>query len=310
MSKNQFRVGAEEKNARLDRMLQKFTGLSRKKVKGLLDQGRVQVNGRKVVIASWEMQPGDTVTITTEETAASASQHYLKIVHEDADLLVVDKDPGVPCEQSALATRPTMVSIVNAYLHRKFPHLKHHYLGLVHRLDRDTSGLMVYSKTREGNRIGEQFRRHSIRRRYLAVVEGRVESNTDTIKGFLKKTDLLRGGRKVTTATEASGRKAVTRYRVLERYESATLIEVQPDTGRTHQIRVQLASIGHPIVGDKIYGGERVDASSGRVRGFPRQALHACLLGFHHPVTGAKMEFSSELPRDMRRLVDRLRIRS
>ncbi len=292
---------------RLDRVLALLADFSRKKAKALLDQGRVFVNGRKVFIASWVMRPGDRIEIRSEKEVliTPAEKHFLKIVHEDAHILVVEKDAGVPCEASPVATKPTLVSILNAYFKRKEPHLKHHYLGLVHRLDRDTSGLMVYSKTKDANRIADQFKRHTIGRKYMAVVEGRMDDTRGTIEGFLKKNTLLKGGRKVATSTAESGQHAVTHYRVFERYEKATLAEITLNTGRTHQIRVHLSSIGHPVVGDTIYRGKAAPAVP-----FGRQALHASYLKFHHPVTGEPMEFRSELPRDMRRLVDKLRFSS
>lgn len=308
MSKKElFKVSTGLAGRRLDRVLQIFAGLSRKKAKGLLDQGRVFVNGRKVVIASWEMKKGDRLEIEREggQTETDAQEYYLKVAHEDADLLVIEKDPGVACEKSLIATKPTIIAIINAYFKRKYPHLKHHYLGLVHRLDTETSGLMVYTKTKEANPpLTDQFKRHTIKRKYTAVVQGRIEADDGKIEGYLKKSGLLAGGKKVQLSTRESGRLAVTRFRVLERYHDATLVEIELNTGRTHQIRVQMASIGHPVIGDKIYGGER------RTIPFPRQALHASFLGFHHPVTGQKMEFRSDLPRDMRRLVNRLRVRS
>lgn len=315
---------------RLDRVLQCLTALSRKKVKAQLDRGRVKLNGRKVVIASWIANPGDRIELLPEETEATetvpdAKPYYLKVVYEDPNLLVIEKDSGIPCEPSTISTRPSIVAIINAYLKRKYPHLKHHYLGLVHRLDRETSGLMVYSKTREANQITDQFKRHSIERRYLAIVQGRIEGEGGKVEGFLKKSALLKGGKKVAIGTEASGRHAVTHYRVKERYAGATLIEVKLNTGRTHQIRVQMDSIGHPILGDKIYGrtifSDKEPALPGRSRSggglgggreapprFNRQALHASFLSFHHPVTHKKMEFKSELPKDLRRLVDHLRL--
>ncbi len=297
---------------RVDRVLQTMTGLSRKKVKSLLDQGRIAINDRKVVIASWQVKKGDRIEIQEEDTPPiSADQYFLKVVHEDKDIIVVEKDAGISCETSAVATRPSLVAIINAYFKRKYTFLKHHYLGLVHRLDRETSGLMVYSKTKDANKISQQFKRHAIERKYLAVVEGPVKSEGGTIDSYLKKSDLLSGGKKVTLSTQDSGMKAVTLFRVLERYPQATLVEIQLNTGRTHQIRVHMASIGHPVIGDKIYrAGIKGLSKETPAVAFPRQALHASFLGFHHPVTGEKMEFESELPRDMRKLVDRLRMRS
>ncbi len=297
----------KESALRLDKMLQEKTGLSRKKVKRLLDEGRVLLNNRKVVIASWDVHPRDQIKILAEgeESLPQADRHFLKVIHEDHDLLVIEKDPGLSCEKSAVATRPSIVSVINAYLKRKYPHLKGHYVGLVHRLDQGTSGLMVYTKTKEANKITDQFKRHTIRRKYLAIVEGRVDKENGIIEGYLKKSDLLQGGRKVTVSTPESGRHAVTRFQVKERYQNATLVEIRLDTGRTHQIRVHMASIKHPVAGDKNYG----DHKAPRIT-FSRQALHASFLGFHHPITGQKMEFSSELPRDLRKLIDRLRMAS
>jgi 23S rRNA pseudouridine1911/1915/1917 synthase len=310
MSKTPFKVPENLAGERLDRVLQAFAGISRKKAKSLLDRGFVFVNGRKVVIASWELRQGDRLEIKEEGEgrSADAEPYYLKVVYEDNALLVVEKEAGISCERSPIATKPTMTAVINAYFKRKYPHLKHHYLGLVHRLDTETSGLMVYTKTKEANRITDQFKRHTIRRKYLAVVEGRIEEGGGKIESFLKKSDLLKGGRKVALSTPESGRRALTKFRVLERYPNATLAEVELNTGRTHQIRVQMASIGHPVIGDKIYG--RGEIHHAPTTHFPRQALHASFLGFHHPVTHQKMEFRSELPRDMRRLVDKLRIRS
>ncbi|HEX5035746.1 MAG TPA: RluA family pseudouridine synthase [bacterium] len=290
----------------MDRVLPILLGLSRKKVKTLLDAGRIFINGRKVIIASWMTKSGDKIEIASEDAEAStpvAMKYFLKVVHEDSDILVIEKDAGIGCEPSTIATRPSIVSIINGYLKRKYPHLKHHYLGLVHRLDRDTSGLMVYTKTKDANKITDQFKRHTIKRKYLAVVAGRVPKEQGRIEGFLKKSDLLKGGQKVAVGTAASGQKAVTDYRVIERYGHATLVEILLNTGRTHQIRVHMASIGHPILGDRIYGHKKDTIP------FARQALHAGYLMFHHPVTGQKMEFVADLPKDMRRLVDRLRLK-
>lgn len=290
---------------RLDRALQEKTGLSRKKVKALLDAGRVLVKGRKVVIASWEVGPEDKIEVLDETLPfhPEADRYFLKVVYQDPHLLVVEKEAGVPCEKSPIAIRPTMVEIVNHYLKRTSGQ-RHPYVGPVHRLDQETSGLMVFTKSEEANRISAQFKDHAIRRSYLAVVAGRVEKPSGVIEGYLQKSPLLKGGRKVKPSTPASGHKAVTRYRVLERYEAATLVEMTLNTGRTHQIRVQMAAEGHPIIGDKIY---RSLETPSPIR-FPRQALHASHLGFKHPITGEKREFRSELPRDLQRLVQRLRL--
>ena len=164
---------------------------------------------------------------------------------------------------------------------------------------------MVYSKTKEGNKVADQFKRHTIKRKYFVLVAGQVSDEQGKIEGFIEKSPLLKGGQKVKTATPEAGRFASTEFRVLERYPHATLLEVKINTGRTHQIRLHLGSIGHPVVGDKIYGKK---GAINCAPTFPRQALHACYLKFHHPLTGEPLEFVSELPKDMRKLVDRLRL--
>ncbi|MDO8644675.1 MAG: RluA family pseudouridine synthase, partial [bacterium] len=149
-------------------------------------------------------------------------------------------------------------------------------------------------KTKEGNRITDQFKRQTVVRRYMAVVAGRVKGEQGRLEGYLAPADLPRG-QKVKLVPRGKGKRALTQYTVLERYGDVTLLEVLIKTGRTHQIRVQLAGAGHPIVGDKIYGDPAFP--------FKRQALHASYLLFKHPVTGKKMEMTSKLPRDLRRFV-------
>ncbi len=300
-----FKISDAQDGERLDLALKSLAKMSRKKVKSLLDSGQVFVNNRKVIIASWEVEEGNVIQVKGIDDAEelSADGHYLKVLYEDTNILVVEKEAGILCEKSPIATKPTLVAIINAYFKRKMPHLKHHYLGLVHRLDQDTSGIMVYSKTREANRITDQFKKHTIKRKYLAIVEGRVTSEQGKVQSYLKKSTLLSAGKKVVASTPEAGRLAITQYRLLERYDRATLLELNLNTGRTHQIRVQMASLGHPLVGDLIYGKD----FKGPKIFFARQALHASYLCFRHPITGTKMEFRSELPRDMRRLMERLR---
>ncbi|OGQ28991.1 MAG: hypothetical protein A3I75_03485 [Deltaproteobacteria bacterium RIFCSPLOWO2_02_FULL_50_16] len=337
-----FEVQAHEAQKRVDLFLcDRLPSFSRKKIKRMLDQGEVTINGQKVVIASWKVRQRDFVTLMVDEPtqrevlraqrapgsssvpglrpgaqeeAASSretppspgkggqkkSGDYLKVLYEDDAILVVHKEAGVPCERTPQTVRATLVETINAYLARTQRHLTHHYVGLIHRLDTETSGVMVYTKRKEANSLGQQFRRHQITRRYLAVVEGAMDKNEGKIEGFLEKVS-GRGGRKVKISDARRGQKAVTHYRVLERYPQATLVDISLNTGRTHQIRVHFDSIQHPIIGDKIYGPDR------RSPWIHRQALHASILGFVHPQTRQKMEFKDDLPEDMQRLIDALR---
>lgn len=297
-------VDQHKAGERIDLYLKETLGVSRKKAKVLLDAGKVLVNGNKVVIASWSIKAGDKVSILsdTDKDPTENKGHFLKVIFEDADLLIVEKEAGISCEHSPVAWKPSMVSIVNQYLKKTHPHLPVHYVGLVHRLDTDTSGLLLYSKSKEGNKISDQFKRRVIKRRYLAVVDGAVSRQSGKLENYIAPAE-LGGGQKMRIVGPGKGKKAITQYTVLERYSRATLLEVMIKTGRTHQIRVQLAEAGHPIIGDKIYG------TKGKIP-FKRQALHACELEFQHPVTAEKVKVSIPLPRDLRRLVDRFRTNS
>ncbi len=300
-------VKPDDVGTRLDLFLKnRLPEVSRKQAKRLLDAGQVRINGRKVIIASWKLQAGDRVTLATQQDKdPDPAGYFLKVYYEDPSLLVVEKDAGIPCEKTPQALKPSLVEIINAYLQKIAPSGTRPYLGLMHRLDTDTSGLMIYTRKKEANTLAEQFSSHRIERRYLAIVEGGVAQETGSIRKKLVKED-GKGGRKVRIAGQGEeGRFAQTDYRVLERYSQATLLEVIVKTGRTHQVRVHFASIGHPLVGERLY---RPEGPKSTVR-LKRQALHASFLGFHHPVTGEKMELKSELPRDLRRLVDRLRIK-
>lgn len=299
-----MKVAKKDQGERLDLFLRdRFPDCSRKQAKRWLDQGRVRINGRKTVIASWELKAGDEVEVVEgSEPEWDLSKFFLKVVYEDEDLLVVEKDAGISCETSPIALKPSLVQIINAYLLKQAPPNTRPYLGLIHRLDTDTSGLMVYTKKKRANTISRQFKEHTILRAYQAIVMGQVEKEQGMVRSFLEKSQ-EKGGAKVVALSHGSGQPAETEYRILERYNNASLIEARPKTGRTHQIRVHLAFIGHPLLGDKLYGEKKVRFKPSR------HALHASRLGFKHPVTRKLLDFKSELPRDLRRLIDRLRVK-
>ncbi len=296
-----LKVTAAENDMRLDLFLAKRMELSRKKAKELIDQGRVFLGQKKIIIASWQVKTGETIEIKDPKDAGLLRRHrYLKVYFEDSDLLVVEKPPQVACERSAQTLTSTLVDDINDYLRRAHPQKKYPYLGLMHRLDRETSGLMVYSLSKPGNQLADQFRRHRIGRRYQALVEG-------SLKGGEGRVDLPIGkdpgskGRKMKAFRGGSGKgitKAITDFRILERYPTVTLIEARLLTGRTHQVRVHLASLGHPVVGDRLYGSNLA---------VPRQMLHANFLEFRHPITSKKMTFRSPPPKDFREFLERLR---
>lgn len=291
-----FKVTNKQQDQRLDMFLAEQLSISRKKVKALIDQGRIWSGEKKIIIASWKLQEGDSVEIREkDEITLPRRQRYLKIWYEDAYLLVVEKPPGVACERTGQTLTSTLVDDLNDYLRRAHPGKPYPYIGLMHRLDRETSGLMVYSLSKQANRLARDFRFHQIERKYLAIVEGSMKSSEGRINRPVEK-DERSGGRRMKTAKASGGssRQAITDFVVRQRFPQATLVEARLLTGRTHQVRVHFASLGHPVMGDKVYGS--------RVRA-PRQMLHASHLEFEHPVTKKKLKFTSPLPKDFKSLL-------
>ncbi len=295
-----FKVKPEQHEMRLDQFLAQAMGASRKKAKQLIDEGKVFLGERKVIIGSWQVQAGETWALKDpNEASLPRRKRYLKVYYEDPDLLVVEKPPGVACERSAQTLTSTLVDDINDYLRRAHPEIEHPYVGLMHRLDRETSGLMVYTLSRAANALSEQFKRHTVGRRYLALVEGSLKKSEGTIEAAIVK-DLEAKAKKMKTlgGRGAKEGRAKTHFFVLERYPGATLVEARLETGRTHQVRVHFASQGHPVVGDRLYGSKLAA---------PRHALHAAYLEFRHPLTNKKLIFRSKPPKDFQNLQERFR---
>jgi len=269
-------------------------GASRSRIQQLIKAGRVLLNGALATAASWTVRSGDVAELDLphpEPTELIPEAIPLDILYEDDVLLLLDKPAGMVVHPAAGHWEGTLV---HALLHhcqgltviggRERP-------GLVHRLDRDTSGIMVIAKTDLAHRhLSAQFKNHTIDRMYQALVCGKVKA-----AGVI---DLAigrdRSDRKKISPRTDRPREAETRYTVRERFRSATLLDVFPQTGRTHQIRVHLAHIGHPVVGDRVYGGVRQSTIPA-----PRQMLHAARLGFIHPISGLALCHTSPPPADM-----------
>jgi len=305
-------IAAEsDRGARLDRFLRTRSGvLSRMRARDLLAEGAVTLNGKRVKIASRPLSPGDRVEVHVPSSLApsvAAGLSPYRIVFEDSAVLVVDKAPGVFVQPTPQGDRGTLLDLLRRHLRQRHPTARSPYLGLLHRIDRDTSGLLLFSRRGEANRVlAEQFRVHSLEREYLALVRGRWAEDSGTIDDAL--TRPAPGARR--TSRRAAGKRAVTHYRVLERFAEATLLSVRLETGRTHQIRIHFAGRGHPIVGDRVYGSRDALRGGRLLDRFPRQALHAGLLGFTHPINGEWMRFEAPPPDDFTGLLQALRAAS
>lgn len=296
---------------RLDKALADASGLSRERIKALLGEGRVVIAGKPADQPSLKLVQGTLFRIVVPEAspaAAEAQDIPLTIVFEDEHLVVVNKPAGLVVHPAAGNLDGTLV---NALLHHCRGQLSGiggvARPGIVHRIDKDTSGLLVVAKTdvaHEG--LARQFADHSIERAYRAVTAGHPSPPAGTVRGAIARSSTNR--KKMALVEDGRGKHAVTHYRTLERLDAACLIECRLETGRTHQVRVHMASIGHALLGDPVYGRtpSRLRPTLSRL-GFQRQALHARELGFVHPVSNENMHFSSPLPADLGALIEELR---
>ena len=295
---------------RLDKALAEASGLSRERVKALIAEGSVLVNGALVAGGSARVQEGAAFIITLPPTApldAVPQDIPLVIVFEDDYLIVIDKPAGMVVHPAAGNADGTLV---NALLHHCAGRLSGingvARPGIVHRIDKDTSGLLVVAKTDAAHEgLAAQFAEHSIDRRYLAVCAGRPIPAEGTIATRIGRSDKDRKKMAVLPDDSKRGKRAVTHYRTLRTLDHAALIECRLETGRTHQVRVHCASIGHPLLGDPVYGRtpKQLRALLDRLE-FRRQALHAAELGFTHPVTGERLHFHADLPPDISELIE------
>jgi 23S rRNA pseudouridine1911/1915/1917 synthase len=292
-------VDAADAGTRLDRYLaQQGAGLSRARAQGLIARGLVRVDGR-VARASLALEAGQQVELAPEAPAPAApplrpEAIAVPVVYEDEHLLVVDKPAGLVVHPAPGHETGTLV---NALLGRLAPAADAEGAqrpGIVHRLDKDTSGLMVVARTETAHaNLAVQMKAHRTVKRYLALVEGHMPVPEGVIEAPIGR-DPRQRQRMALVSVAGGGREARTHFRVLGEARGRSLLELQLETGRTHQIRVHLASVGHPVVGDATYGRPQAPRP-------PRQFLHAAHLEFAHPVTGQWLTFDVPLPPDLER---------
>lgn len=292
----------ENQKMRLDKYLaEQFPEQTRSYLQKLIKEENVLVNGRSVK-NGYQLSVGDEVSVhlpEPKELEVEPQKMDLDIVYEDEDVILINKPKGMVVHPAAGHTTDTLV---NGLLY----HCKGHLSGIngvarpgiVHRIDRDTTGILIVCKNDlSHNSIAAQLKEHSITRRYRALVHGNLKDDKGTVEGPIGRHPV---DRKKMAINERNGKPAVTHYEVLERFGNYTYIECVLETGRTHQIRVHMASIGHPLVGDEMYGPAKCPF---KLQG---QCLHAMVLGFVHPRTGEYMEFSAELPEYFQELLKKL----
>lgn len=331
-------VIAENPPKRLDKAIARDVPeaalLSRSRLVKLLAEGAVRIDGAVVTDQKAKVAAGASVEITVEAAAdveIVAEDIALDIVYEDEALVVVNKPVGMVVHPAPGSPRGTLV---NALMHHFGGALSgiggEKRPGIVHRIDKDTSGLLVVAKSDQAHQgLAKQFEKHTVERKYMALVYGAPDVMDPRLRGVkgvsfegsnvLRITTLLgrhRTDRQRQAVSFSDGRHAITRARVVEPFGTptqVTLVECWLETGRTHQIRVHMAHAGHGLVGDQTYGGRRKlshkalsEAARTAIAQFPRQALHAAVLGFTHPVSGQDMRFEAPLPADMAQLVETL----
>lgn len=310
--------GGHHENTRLDKYITQFVqNATRNKVQEGIKEGLVRVNG-SIEKASYKMQPGDVIHIVLMKPPppeAKAEEMKLDIVHEDAQIIVINKPPGMVVHPAFGNWTGTLV---NGLLHHteKLSEVNDPGVrpGIIHRIDKDTSGLLVVAKNDVAhNFVAAQFAKHKIERSYWAVVWGHPPE-TGTFDGNLGRSKKNRKWMSVTDSSE--GKRAVTHFKVLEYFDHLALVEVKLETGRTHQIRVHFSHAGHPVFGDKTYGGDsvRFGPNTGARKAMfeklfeqlGRQCLHAKTLGFIHPANKDNVFYESELPGDFKNVLNKL----
>lgn len=309
---------------RIDRFLtNRIEGATRNKLQQAMNAGMVLVNGNTVK-SNYKIKPGDSIVIysdtSPEETDVVPEKMDLNIVYEDDSLMVINKPAGMVVHPGSGNYSGTLLNGIAWYLQQKIPNLSEDTLprfGLVHRIDKNTSGLLVLAKTHNAMRhLAKQFFEHTIRRQYTALVWGDLENNEGTIVAHVGRHQRFRKLFEAYPDGE-HGKDATTHYKVKERFGYVSLIECVLETGRTHQIRVHMKYLGHPIFNDDFYGGDKILKGTvfAKYKQFvdncfeicTRQALHAQTLGFEHPETGEALFFEAPLPKDIAEVIEKWR---
>lgn len=320
----QFTIDKGQEPYRIDKFLMnRIEGATRNKLQQAINAGFVLVNGKEVK-QNYKIKPFDNIIVysdlSPESTDVVPEELPLNIIYEDEDLMVINKPAGMVVHPGSGNYSGTLLNGVAFYLQKTNPSITEETLprfGLVHRIDKNTSGLLVLAKKDKAMRqLAKQFYDHTVKRHYMAVVWGDLEEEKGTIIAHVGRHQRFR---KLFEAYPEGdhGKEAITHYTVLERFTYVSLVQCVLETGRTHQIRVHMKYLGHPLFNDDFYGGDKIVKGTiySKYKQFvdncfsicPRQALHAKTLGFIHPTTGKEMFFESELPADIGKLIEKWR---
>ncbi|HSB32365.1 MAG TPA: RluA family pseudouridine synthase [Candidatus Sulfobium mesophilum] len=306
ISHSEFQIDDKDNGKRIDVVSSEMSGISRSQIQHLIEKGLLTVNTQRIR-ANYRAKPGDRISIQIQDEEQKLLKEDLpvEVLYKDDFLIVLDKPAGMVVYPAAGHPGGTLMNAV-AYKSGELASVGGPLRpGVVHRLDKETSGVMVVALDDTAYYgLSEQFRTRTIDRKYIALVYGSLRDESGQISLRIGRSE---SDRKKMSTRIKRGKEALTSWKVIERFSSATLIEAKLGTGRTHQIRVHLASLGHPVLGDRTYG-KKMQLEVGRKKVvFPRQMLHAEILGFIHPVKGQYMKFASELPQDMRQIIEVLR---
>lgn len=300
--RQEYKVCGTDAGMRIDKFLSETcSGLSRSFLQKLLKSDLVEVNG-KAIKSSYKLITGDQIVFEVPEAVEAeiqAEELPMEILYEDKDIILINKAKGMVVHPAAGHYSGTLVNGLMHHCRGELSGINGVMRpGIVHRIDRDTTGVLIVCKNDYAhNAIAEQLKEHSITRRYYAIVHGVVKEQEGSIDAPIGRHPV---DRKKMSVNYKNGKSAVTHYRVLERFREFTYVECELETGRTHQIRVHMASIGHPLLGDEVYGPSKCPY---RLEG---QTLHAGVLGIVHPVTGEYMEFKAPLPEYFEQLLRKL----
>ncbi len=313
-----------QEQLRIDKFLvNRIEGATRNKVQKAINSGMVLVNETPVK-SNYKVKPSDAIIVysdmSPEDTSVVPEKMDLNIVYEDADLMIINKPAGMVVHPGSGNYTGTLLNGVSYYLQQQNPNLSEDTLprfGLVHRIDKNTSGLLVLAKTDKAMRhLAKQFFDHTTSRKYVALAWGDIKDDEGTIVAHVGRN--LRFRKLFEAYPEGDhGKEAITHYKVIERFGYVTLVECILETGRTHQIRVHMKYLGHPLFNDDFYGGDKIVKGTvyTKYKQFvdncfticKRQALHAKTLGFIHPTTGEQMFFETQLPADMEQVIEKWR---